>query len=125
MRCACMQVTVPAVPHAPPFFWVPAYAPQIWTDDTVDFQVKVLVRSGLGDETYLPPCMNDVSNPYPSMALARWEFEQVCFTAIKDAMNKTGITARQVCARLGWGPSSAMTIERSLECCLLGLGLGV
>jgi hypothetical protein len=28
----------------------------MFTDSTVDFQTKVLARSGLGDDTYLPPC---------------------------------------------------------------------
>jgi len=28
----------------------------MFNDSTTDFQTKVLARSGLGDETYLPPC---------------------------------------------------------------------
>jgi len=28
----------------------------MFNDSTIDFQTKVLARSGLGDETYLPPC---------------------------------------------------------------------
>jgi hypothetical protein len=28
----------------------------MFNDSTIDFQTKVLARSGLGDDTYLPPC---------------------------------------------------------------------
>jgi hypothetical protein len=30
--------------------------PQMFNESTIDFQSKVLARSGLGEETYLPPC---------------------------------------------------------------------
>lgn len=29
---------------------------QAFTQESLDFQEKVLARSGLGEETYLPPC---------------------------------------------------------------------
>jgi hypothetical protein len=29
---------------------------QRFTDDELDFQKRILYRSGLGDETYVPPC---------------------------------------------------------------------
>jgi hypothetical protein len=29
---------------------------QRFTDEELDFQKKILYRSGLGDETYVPPC---------------------------------------------------------------------
>ena len=68
----------------------------IFDDSTIDFQNKVLARSGLGNDTYLPPCMADLANPVPTMANARWEFEQVCFTAVRDVLDKTGVQPRQV-----------------------------
>ncbi|KIZ04826.1 3-ketoacyl-CoA synthase 9 [Monoraphidium neglectum] len=89
---------------------------QMFTDSTVDFQTKVLARSGLGDDTYLPPCMADLANPVPTMAHARWEFEQVCFTAVRDLLNKTGITPRQIkvvivnCSLFNPTPSLSATI---------------
>jgi len=42
-------------PHLPPphFFSTPL---QAFTQENLDFQEKVLLRSGLGEETYLPEC---------------------------------------------------------------------
>ena len=88
----------------------------MFNESTVDFQTKVLARSGLGDDTYLPPCMSDLDNPVPTMANARWEFEQVCFTAIRDVLNKTGVQPRQVkvvvvnCSLFNPTPSLTATI---------------
>jgi hypothetical protein len=42
----------------------------------VEFQAKILARSGLGDDTYLPPNLAE-KPPAISMSDARWEFEQV------------------------------------------------
>jgi 3-ketoacyl-CoA synthase len=49
---------------------------QAFTPENQEFQSKILDRSGLGEETYLPPGLacDPVAN---SMSDARWEFEQV------------------------------------------------
>jgi 3-ketoacyl-CoA synthase len=88
----------------------------MFNDSTIEFQQKVLARSGLGEDTYLPPCMSDLANPVPTMANARWEFEQVCFTAIRDVLNKTGVSPKQVkvvvvnCSLFNPTPSLSATI---------------
>ncbi|GBF91682.1 hypothetical protein Rsub_03986 [Raphidocelis subcapitata] len=66
-----------------------------FTPKNVEFQSKILDRGGLGDETYLPPGLKE-KPPAISMSDARWEFEQVCFTAIKEVLGKTGVQPRQV-----------------------------
>jgi hypothetical protein len=62
--------TVSLVRHATPF------APQKFTPESIEFQSKILARSGLGDDTYLPPGLAQ-QPPAISMSDARWEFEQV------------------------------------------------
>ncbi len=53
------------------------YTLQKFTPESVAFQAKILARSGLGDETSLPPGLAQ-QPPATSMSDARWEFEQVC-----------------------------------------------
>lgn len=66
-----------------------------FNDEELDFQKKILYRSGLGDETYVPPWL--YSKPQCiDYAHARKEFETTCFTAIRDLLNKTGVQPRQV-----------------------------
>ncbi|KIZ01226.1 3-ketoacyl-CoA synthase 4 [Monoraphidium neglectum] len=66
-----------------------------FTPKNVEFQSKILARSGLGDDTYLPPGLN-AKPPAISMSDARWEFEQVCFSAIKEVLGKAGVQPRQI-----------------------------
>jgi hypothetical protein len=54
----------------------PPARPQKFTPKNVEFQGKILARSGLGDDTYLPPGLKE-KPPAISMSDARWEFEQV------------------------------------------------
>eukprot|EP00879_Flechtneria_rotunda_P017594 GHRR01018444.1.p1 GENE.GHRR01018444.1~~GHRR01018444.1.p1 ORF type:complete len:456 (+),score=130.64 GHRR01018444.1:379-1746(+) len=70
-------------------------ASQKFTPESIEFQSKILARSGLGDETYLPPGLAQ-QPPAISMSDARWEFEQVCFTAVRDVLAKTGVHPRQI-----------------------------
>jgi hypothetical protein len=49
---------------------------QKFTPESINFQSKILARSGLGDDTYLPPGLAQ-QPPAISMSDARWEFEQV------------------------------------------------
>jgi FAE1/Type III polyketide synthase-like protein len=46
-------------------------------ESALEFQRKILERSGLGEETYVPEAMHAIP-PQPSMANARAEAEQVC-----------------------------------------------
>jgi 3-ketoacyl-CoA synthase len=114
---------------------------QKFTPENVDFQAKILARSGLGDETYLPPLLitpPDEQQPPPppppppppqaaaaaiatrgkttttttatattvpptpspssgpSMADARWEYEQVAYGAVREVLAKSGVHPRSV-----------------------------
>ncbi|XP_077244351.1 3-ketoacyl-CoA synthase 4-like [Tasmannia lanceolata] len=53
-------------------------------DSALEFQRRILERSGLGEETYVPEAMHFLP-PRPSMAAAREEAEQVMFGAL-DAL---------------------------------------
>lgn len=64
-------------------------------DQAIEFQEKILYRSGLGNETYLPPAVI-ARPPTISMESARQEFEQVAFGSIKDAFAKTGVGAKDI-----------------------------
>ncbi|XP_073288969.1 3-ketoacyl-CoA synthase 6-like [Primulina huaijiensis] len=57
---------------------------------SVDFQMRILERSGLGEETCLPPAIHFIP-PTPTMEAARGEAEMVIFSAIDNLMGKTGI----------------------------------
>jgi hypothetical protein len=41
------------------------YCAQIFTKDDLEFQKKILYRSGLGDETHAPPCEHSRSSCGP------------------------------------------------------------
>ncbi|KAL6529915.1 separase/separin [Orobanche minor] len=62
---------------------------------SVDFQMRILERSGLGEETCLPPAIHYIP-PTPTMEAARGEAEIVIFSAIDDLMKKTGIKPKDV-----------------------------
>jgi 3-ketoacyl-CoA synthase len=82
-------------PHHPHYKPKPNATPQKFTPRNVEFQAKILARSGLGDDTYLPPGLKE-KPPAISMSDARWEFEQVCFSTIKEVLAKAGVAPRQV-----------------------------
>ncbi len=60
------------------------------------------LRSGLGDETYVPPWLYS-KPPHYDMLHARKEFEVCCFSAVKDLLNKTGVSPKQVRFQGGCG----------------------
>ncbi|KAH6780050.1 3-ketoacyl-CoA synthase 4 [Perilla frutescens var. hirtella] len=87
-------------------------------DSSLEFQRKILERSGLGEETYLPEAMHQVP-PQPSMAAAREEAEQVMFGALDNLFGATGVTAKDIgvlvvnCSLFNPTPSlSAMLVNR-------------
>ncbi|GAV81424.1 FAE1_CUT1_RppA domain-containing protein/ACP_syn_III_C domain-containing protein [Cephalotus follicularis] len=87
-------------------------------ESSLEFQRKILERSGLGEETYLPEALHDIP-PRPSMATAREEAEQVMFGALDSLFNNTGITPKDIgilvvnCSLFNPTPSlSAMIINK-------------
>ncbi|CAI9096217.1 OLC1v1032305C1 [Oldenlandia corymbosa var. corymbosa] len=85
---------------------------------SVHFQVKMLERSGLGEETCLPPAIHTIP-PSPSMELAREEAELVIFSAMDNLLAKTGLKPRDIdilivnCSLFSPTPSlSAMVVNK-------------
>nr|CAD1826713.1 unnamed protein product [Ananas comosus var. bracteatus] len=84
----------------------------------VEFQRKILERSGLGEDTALPPAQHAV--PYaPSMAASRDEAELVLFSLVDSLFKKTKIKPRDIdilvvnCSLFSPTPSlSAMIVNR-------------
>jgi 3-ketoacyl-CoA synthase len=84
----------------------------------VRFQVRILERSGLGEETCLPPA-NHYIPPTCSMEAARGEAELVIFSAIDELLNKTGMRPKNIdilivnCSLFSPTPSlSAMVVNK-------------
>ncbi|KAJ9682901.1 hypothetical protein PVL29_018764 [Vitis rotundifolia] len=85
---------------------------------SVEFQMRILERSGLGEETCLPPASHYIP-PKPTMEAARCEAELVIFSAIDDLLKKTGIKTKDIdilivnCSLFSPTPSlSAMVINK-------------
>lgn len=66
-----------------------------FNDSALEFQRKILERSGLGEETYLPESLHFLP-PSPSMAYARKEAEQVMFGALDALFRNTGVKPRDI-----------------------------
>ncbi|KAL8034280.1 hypothetical protein ABFX02_12G017600 [Erythranthe guttata] len=67
----------------------------IFTAENLEFQKKILERSGLGQKTYFPEALMRVPAE-PNMAEARKEAELVMFGAIDDLLAKTGVKAKDI-----------------------------
>ncbi|KAL9230107.1 hypothetical protein vseg_005497 [Gypsophila vaccaria] len=85
---------------------------------SVEFQMRILERSGLGEETCLPPAIHYIP-PNPTMEAARSEAEMVIFTSIDNLLKKTGIKPRDIdilivnCSLFSPTPSlSAMVVNK-------------
>ncbi|KAK4790129.1 hypothetical protein SAY86_017433 [Trapa natans] len=85
---------------------------------SVEFQMRILERSGLGEETYLPPAIHYIP-PKPTMEAARGEAELVIFSAMDSLFQKTGFKPRDIdilivnCSLFSPTPSlSAMVINK-------------
>lgn len=85
---------------------------------SVDFQMRILERSGLGEETCLPPAIHYIP-PNPTMESARAEAELVIFSAIDSLIQKTGLKPKDVdilivnCSLFSPTPSlSAMVVNK-------------
>lgn len=68
---------------------------ETFTQENLDFQKRILERSGLGQKTYFPDALLRVPAD-PSMAEARREAETVMFGAIDDLLAKTGVKAKDI-----------------------------
>lgn len=87
-------------------------------DSSLEFQRKILERSGLGEETYVPEAMHFVP-PTPSMAAAREEAEQVMFGALDNLFANTNVKPKDIgilvvnCSLFNPTPSlSAMIVNK-------------
>ncbi|KAL2522365.1 3-ketoacyl-CoA synthase 6 [Forsythia ovata] len=85
---------------------------------SVEFQMRILERSGLGEETSLPPEIHCIP-PNPTMEAARNEAEIVIFSAIDSLMQKTRIKPKDIdilivnCSLFSPTPSlSAMVVNK-------------
>ncbi|XP_010926125.1 3-ketoacyl-CoA synthase 6 [Elaeis guineensis] len=85
---------------------------------SVQFQTRILERSGLGEETYLPPA-NHFIPPNPTMEASRAEAQLVIFSAIDDLIRKTGLKPKDIdilvvnCSLFSPTPSlSAMIVNK-------------
>ncbi|KAK4783277.1 hypothetical protein SAY86_007651 [Trapa natans] len=88
-----------------------------FTEENLNFQRKILERSGLGEDTYLPEAVLNVP-PNPSMKEARKEAEAVMFGAIDELFQKTAVKPKDIgilivnCSLFNPTPSlSAMVIN--------------
>ncbi|GMH08495.1 hypothetical protein Nepgr_010335 [Nepenthes gracilis] len=63
--------------------------------ENVEFQRKILERSGLGQQTYFPEALIRVP-PNPCMEEARKEAEMVMFGAVDELLEKTGVKAKDI-----------------------------
>jgi 3-ketoacyl-CoA synthase len=96
VRLVDFAVTSPPRDWRFPRGWMPVLsrATDKFTDDELAFQDKVLLRSGLGDDTTVPWWL--MSNPqHLDMAHARDEFEKMCFQCVDELMRKTGLNAKR------------------------------
>lgn len=89
-----------------------------YTEKTTKFQMYILERSGLGEETNLPPAIHCIP-PMPSMQKAREEAELVIFSAVDDLFAKTGLRSKDIdilivnCSLFSPTPSlSAMIVNK-------------
>ncbi|KAG4984564.1 hypothetical protein JHK87_029313 [Glycine soja] len=85
---------------------------------SVEFQMRILERSGLGEETCLPPAIHYIP-PKPTMEAARGEAELVIFSAMDSLFDKTGLKPKDIdilivnCSLFSPTPSlSAMVINK-------------
>ncbi|KAL6618758.1 hypothetical protein ACP70R_033897 [Stipagrostis hirtigluma subsp. patula] len=89
-----------------------------FSDDALEFQRKILERSGLSEETYVPAAMHALP-PQPTMANARFEAEAVMFGALDNLFKSTGVKPKDVgilvvnCSLFNPTPSlSAMIVNK-------------
>lgn len=89
-----------------------------FSEDAMDFQLRMLKKSGLSPEAMFPNGLQR-DPPEPTMAWAREEAEQVLFSVVDDLLQKTGLRPRDIdilvvnCSLFNPTPSlSAMIINK-------------
>ncbi|XP_057794000.1 3-ketoacyl-CoA synthase 4-like [Salvia miltiorrhiza] len=87
-------------------------------ESSLEFQRKILERSGLGDETYVPEAMHSIP-PQPSMQAAREEAEEVMYGALDKLFANTSVKPKEIgvlvvnCSLFNPTPSlSAMIVNK-------------
>ena len=87
-------------------------------ESSIEFQRKILERSGLGEETVVSEAMHSIP-PKPSMKAAREEAEQVLFGSLENLFTQTGIKPKEIgilvvnCSLFNPTPSlSAMIVNK-------------
>ncbi|XP_020110264.1 3-ketoacyl-CoA synthase 6-like [Ananas comosus] len=68
---------------------------EIIGEDRANFMMRVLERSGLGEETALPPLAHYIP-PEASLGGSRDESELIIFTAVDDLFQKTGVDPKDI-----------------------------
>lgn len=76
-------------------FIAKSIAANVFSPESIELQRKVMERSGLGDETYLPPAVL-CTPPNPTMASARKEAEDVMFGVLDELFEKTGVNPKDI-----------------------------
>ncbi|XP_057960186.1 3-ketoacyl-CoA synthase 11-like [Malania oleifera] len=66
-----------------------------FTEENIEFQRKIMARSGLGESTYLPPAVMNIP-PNPSMAGAREEAKMIMFGALDRLFEKTSVKPKDI-----------------------------
>ncbi|KAL4452786.1 hypothetical protein ABPG75_008448 [Micractinium tetrahymenae] len=64
-------------------------------EESMDFQTRILHKSGLSEETFFPPGLHK-DPPEFDMVWARGEAELVMFNAVADLLAKAGLQPRQI-----------------------------
>ncbi|XP_044491735.1 3-ketoacyl-CoA synthase 6-like [Mangifera indica] len=114
---ACFK---PPVIYRAPFATFMEHSRLILKDnpESVEFQMRILERSGLGEETCLPPAIHCIP-PTTTMEAARGEAELVIFSAMDSLFEKTGLKPKDIdilivnCSLFSPTPSlSAMVINK-------------
>lgn len=67
----------------------------IFDESSLEFQRKILERSGLSEETVVPEVMHYIP-PRPSMKAARDEAEEVIFSALDNLFANTGVKPKDI-----------------------------
>lgn len=66
-----------------------------FSSDAMDFQERIINKSGLSNETFFPPGLH-MEPPKADMALAREEAEIVMFNAVRNLLERTGLQPKQI-----------------------------
>ena len=76
--------------------WYAKHVAECGCDEkSTQFMTKIVMRSGLGDETALPPGLTSVPHD-PSLASARRECEAVVFSTLDSLFAKTGLKPKDI-----------------------------